>query len=151
MAMISPELMANSSPPSRKRPEEDKRGHLPSSVSIEGRPAVVDRRSRYGDWEGDTIVGANRRGGAVTLVERKSGSRSTLQSFTARGNAAPTRAPTVWFGISFPRARTWPAFLSIGSPEFNNFSTTVGENASAIEPPTKFSPRAYDPRVAMET
>jgi IS30 family transposase len=57
----------------RKRPEAEKRGKLPGSVSIEGRPAVVDRRGRYGDWEGDTIVGANRRGGAVTLVERKSG------------------------------------------------------------------------------
>src|SRR3989304_8457333 len=42
-------------------------------VSIEGRPAVVDRRSRYGDWEGDTIVGANHHGGTLTLVERKSG------------------------------------------------------------------------------
>ena len=57
----------------RKRPEWEKRGRLPTSVSIEGRPAVVDRRSRYGDWEGDTIVGADRRGGAVTLVERKAG------------------------------------------------------------------------------
>src|SRR5208283_2179377 len=57
----------------RKRPEWEKRGRLPTSVSIEGRPAIVDRRSRYGDWEGDTIVGANRRGGAVTLVERRSG------------------------------------------------------------------------------
>lgn len=57
----------------RKRPAWENRGRLPTSPSIEGRPAVVDRRSRYGDWEGDTIVGANRRGGAVTLVERKSG------------------------------------------------------------------------------
>ncbi len=57
----------------RKRPEWEKRGRLPTSVSSEGRPAVGDRRSRYGNWEGDTIVGANRRGGAVTLVERKSG------------------------------------------------------------------------------
>ncbi|HUT11730.1 MAG TPA: IS30 family transposase [Thermoguttaceae bacterium] len=57
----------------RKRPDPQNRGRLPGGVSIEGRPAVVDRRGRYGDWEGDTIVGANRRGGAVTLVERKSG------------------------------------------------------------------------------
>ena len=34
---------------------------------------MVDRRSRYGDWEGDTVVGARRHGGAVTLVDRKSG------------------------------------------------------------------------------
>ena len=57
----------------RKRPERENRGRIRASVSIEGRPAVVDRRSRYGDWEGDTIVGANHRGGAVTLVDRKSG------------------------------------------------------------------------------
>jgi IS30 family transposase len=57
----------------RKRPEWEKRGRLRAAVSIEGRPGVVDRRRRFGDWEGDTIVGANRRGGAVTLVERKSG------------------------------------------------------------------------------
>lgn len=57
----------------RKRPERENRGQIPASVSIEGRPAVVDRRSRYGDWEGDTIVGANHRGGALTLVDRKSG------------------------------------------------------------------------------
>jgi IS30 family transposase len=57
----------------RKRPDWEKRGRIRARTSIEGRPAVVDRRSRYGDWEGDTIVGANRRGGALTLVERKSG------------------------------------------------------------------------------
>jgi IS30 family transposase len=56
-----------------KSPEARKRGHLSACTSIEGRPAVVDRRGRYGDWEGDTVVGKGRRGGAVTLVERKSG------------------------------------------------------------------------------
>ncbi len=72
----------------RKRPDVEKRGKLPASVSIEGRPAVVDRRSRYGDWEGDTIVGANRRGGAVTLVERKSG-------YLLLGKVPDLRAATV--------------------------------------------------------
>ena len=72
----------------RKRPEWEKRGRLPASVSIEGRPAVVDRRGRYGDWEGDTIVGANRRGGAVTLVERKSG-------YLLLGRVRDLRAATV--------------------------------------------------------
>jgi IS30 family transposase len=45
----------------------------PDYVSIEGRPAIINRRRRYGDWEGDTIVGKGRRSGLVTLVERKSG------------------------------------------------------------------------------
>lgn len=56
-----------------KRPGRENRGRLPACTSIEGRPTVVDRRRRYGDWEGDTLVGAYRRGGAVSLVERKSG------------------------------------------------------------------------------
>jgi transposase, IS30 family len=38
------------------------------------RPAIINERGRYGDWEGDTIVSRGRRGGAlVTLVERRSG------------------------------------------------------------------------------
>jgi len=57
----------------RVRRRSENRGQLPACVSIEGRPAVVDRRTRYGDWEGDTVVGAWHRGGAVTLVDRKSG------------------------------------------------------------------------------
>jgi len=40
-------------------------------VSIDDRPEVVDRRSRIGDWEIDTVIG--RQGGSVlvTAAERK--------------------------------------------------------------------------------
>jgi IS30 family transposase len=55
-----------------RRPNRRNCGQIPACTRIERRPAIVDRRGRYGDWEGDTVVGANRRGGAVTLVERKS-------------------------------------------------------------------------------
>lgn len=54
------------------RPPE-KRGKLTDCVRIDGRPDVINRRRRYGDWEGDTIVGQGRRSALVTLVERKSG------------------------------------------------------------------------------
>ena len=57
----------------RMRRRSENRGRLPACVSIKGRPAVVDRRARYGDWEGDTVVGRWHQGGAVTLVDRKSG------------------------------------------------------------------------------
>lgn len=49
----------------------DKRGKLKNRVSIEDRPAIVDRRSRIGDWEGDTIIGKGRQSAMLTLVERK--------------------------------------------------------------------------------
>lgn len=53
--------------------QPETRGKLPARAEIAGRPAVVDQRRRFGDWEGDTVVGKQRRSGLVTLVERKSG------------------------------------------------------------------------------
>lgn len=45
---------------------------LTGRISIEERPAFVNQRKRYGDWEVDTVI--ERQGGKVlvTLVERKS-------------------------------------------------------------------------------
>lgn len=51
----------------------EKRGKLTDCVRIDGRPEVINGRRRYGDWEGDTLVGKGRRSALVTLVERKSG------------------------------------------------------------------------------
>jgi len=48
------------------------RGHIPDRVDIDFRPAVVAKRIRYGDWEGDTLVGYKHQGRLVTHVERKS-------------------------------------------------------------------------------
>jgi len=46
---------------------------LPGRVGIEHRPALVAKRSRFGDWEGDTIEGRKGTGIIATYVERKSG------------------------------------------------------------------------------
>lgn len=51
---------------------QERRGTLKNRVSIDARPAIVDRRDRIGDWEGDTVVGKGHQGVLVTLVERKS-------------------------------------------------------------------------------
>lgn len=40
---------------------------------IDERPAVVERRSRLGDWEGDTMLGRDKRVRIVTFVDRRSG------------------------------------------------------------------------------
>ena len=48
------------------------RGLIPNRVSISERPPCVEGRERYGDWEGDTILGRQGTGAIVTHVERKS-------------------------------------------------------------------------------
>lgn len=57
----------------RRRTTPETRGKIPARVQIAERPKIVDERKRFGDWEGDTVVSLRRRGGLVTLVERKSG------------------------------------------------------------------------------
>jgi IS30 family transposase len=51
----------------------DRRGMMPNRRSIEDRPAIVEARSRIGDWEADTVIGKSHRQAIVSIVERKSG------------------------------------------------------------------------------
>ena len=46
------------------------RGKVPDRVGIENRPAIVDQKTRIGDWEAGTIVGKNQKSALLTLVER---------------------------------------------------------------------------------
>jgi len=70
---------------------QERRGVLANRIGIEQRPAVVDQRSRIGDWEGDTVIGKNHKGVLVTLVERKS--RYTLAcQLNSRHSAGVTEA-----------------------------------------------------------
>ncbi|GAB4174105.1 MAG: IS30-like element IS1655 family transposase [Geothermobacteraceae bacterium] len=48
------------------------RRFIPGRVGIENRPAAAANRSRFGDWEGDLVVGRKGRGAIATHVERKS-------------------------------------------------------------------------------
>lgn len=48
------------------------RGLIPGRVSIDERPAVVDRKNRFGDWELDTVIGKRHQQAIVTITERKS-------------------------------------------------------------------------------
>jgi IS30 family transposase len=48
------------------------RGLIPDRVSISERPAIVENRSRIGDWEGDTVEGGKGCGHIATHVDRKS-------------------------------------------------------------------------------
>ncbi len=60
------------------RPKRRKRGQgkscrgpaIPNRVGIEQRPEIVSERKRFGDWEGDLVLGAKQEGAILTLVDR---------------------------------------------------------------------------------
>lgn len=62
-----------------------KRGPIPHRVSITERPAIVEERTRLGDWEGDTILGKGRQQAIVSLVDRTT--RFTLLAKVERKTA----------------------------------------------------------------
>jgi IS30 family transposase len=51
---------------------QERRGTIKNRVSIDERPAIVAQKTWLGDWESDTVIGKNHKGGMVTLAERKS-------------------------------------------------------------------------------
>ena len=57
------------SKPYRKRDGSyDRRGKLKNRVSIDDKTLVVNLQKRIGDWEGDKIIGKNRKSVLLTLV-----------------------------------------------------------------------------------
>ncbi len=58
--------------PRRKRygSGQERRGTIPNQVSIDKRPTLVNQRERFGDWEGDLVIGAGQHQALVTLNER---------------------------------------------------------------------------------
>lgn len=55
-----------------KRRRGRKPSGMPGAARIHGRPEEAEQRAACGHWEGDTVWGSQRRGGLVTLVDRKS-------------------------------------------------------------------------------
>ncbi len=84
------------------------RGHIPGRVDIGERPPVVEEKSRIGDWELDTIVGARHRGALVSSVDR--GSKFTfLEWVEVKTASAVTEAVTRRMGPIRDRVHTCTA------------------------------------------
>ncbi len=49
---------------------KDRRGIIPDRVFIDARPSIVEKKIRRGDWEGDTVEGASKKGYVTTWVDR---------------------------------------------------------------------------------
>jgi transposase, IS30 family len=56
-------------------------------LDIGQRPAIVEEKSRVGDWELDTIVGSQRKGALVSMVER--GSKLVRLALVAESKSEP--------------------------------------------------------------
>ena len=91
----------------------DSRGRLAGKRMIAQRPAIVERRTRLGDWEIDTVHGGGK-AATVTVVERKSGlvrigklsrvgARETLRrtAYILRNEPHPIRTITADNGTEF--------------------------------------------------
>ena len=48
----------------------ERRGTIPNQVSIDLRPAIVNCRERFGDWEADLVIGTGQHQALVTINER---------------------------------------------------------------------------------
>ena len=54
----------------RKRPVSGKQNSIKDRVSIDLRSDIINNKLRFGDWEIDLIIGKDRKGAIVTIVER---------------------------------------------------------------------------------
>lgn len=56
----------------RKKYGSERQAAIKNKRNISERPKIVEDKSRIGDWEIDTVIGANHEGAMVTIVDRKS-------------------------------------------------------------------------------
>ena len=77
----------------KRRNGKSTRGHIKNRISIDDRPAVVDLKSRVGDWEIDTVIGKGHSGALVTIVERKT--KFTLSAQVNSKSAKDVTAATI--------------------------------------------------------
>ena len=122
------------------------RGLIPNRIDISERPAIVARKTRLGDWEGDTVVSAGRKGGLLTLVERKTKltkiaklpratARATQKAAVHRLNALKD---TIFFATPY---HAWERGLNENTnglirdffPKATDFSTIANAEVAKVE------------------
>lgn len=86
----------------RKGQAPDKhKSKIVNRIGIEDRPGVVDERSRFGDWEADTLTSHQSKAALLSIVERKS---RLVQLEKLETKTAPlTSKATIKCLLRFPR------------------------------------------------
>jgi len=139
------------------RPKRRKRGQgksrrgptIPNRVGIEERPEVVEERSRFGDWEGDTVVGSHQQGNLITLAERRSRLLRSRKVQTKQADEAAKAVidaledlPTSWLktitfdnGTEFTRhedmAKVLPVDIYFAAP-YSSYQRGTNENTNGL-------------------
>lgn len=96
---------------------------------IDERPAVVERRSRIGDWEGDTIQGRDRRVRIVSFVDRRSGYLIAYLLPKMRAELLTTLALRRFRHIPRSKRRT---FTLDNGPEFSDWERLEKKSGAAV-------------------
>jgi IS30 family transposase len=131
--------------------------------SIDERPAVVEARTRLGDWEGDTVVSKDHRPGLNTLVERVSGylcmtkltgntAEATAQAVASRLKDMPTHTLTLDNG---PENSHWQKIeaetnlVCFFAHPYHSWERGVNENANGLI--REYFPKGTDFSTIQET
>ncbi len=96
---------------------------------IDERPAVVERRGRLGDWEGDTIQGRDKRVRIVTFVDRRSGYLIAYLLPKMRAELLTTLALKYFHRIPRAKRRT---FTLDNGPEFSDWERLEEKSGAAV-------------------
>jgi len=88
---------------------------------IDTRPEIVEERIRIGDWEGDTVIGQDRKPAILTHLERKSG--YLLADKLERATAELTKEKTIESFSKIPENRKYTITYDNGS-EFSEHELT---------------------------
>lgn len=73
---------------------------------IETRPQIVEEKARLGDWEGDTVIGKNRKQRILTYVDRKSGYGKAVILHTVTADIVQRRTKDIFEKIPRKKRHT---------------------------------------------
>ena len=76
------------------------RGCIPNRVDISERPEIIEKKSRIGDWEGDTVISTGSKTALLTYVDRHS--KLTLLKKLGRKLTENVRQATIELMASLP-------------------------------------------------
>lgn len=96
---------------------------------IDERPAVIERRSRLGDWEGDTVQGSDKRVRIVTFVDRRSGYLVAYLLPKMRAELLTTLALKYFRHIPRTKRKT---FTLDNGPEFSDWERLEKKSSATV-------------------